>query len=36
VTRQIVAASKLFDLKVYDHLIVARSGIASFNELGLM
>jgi DNA repair protein RadC len=36
VTRQIVCASTLFDLKVYDHLIVARSGIASFHELGLM
>jgi DNA repair protein RadC len=36
VTRQIVAASRTLDLTVHDHLIVARSGIASFHELGLM
>jgi DNA repair protein RadC len=35
-TRNIVFACNVFDLRVHDHLIVARSGIASFHELGLM
>ncbi|MFC5345333.1 RadC family protein [Brevundimonas staleyi] len=36
VTRLIVEAAAVFDLRVHDHLIVAREGTASFRALGLM
>ena len=36
VTRRVVAACRTLDIIVHDHLIVARSGIASFYELGLL
>lgn len=36
ITKQIVAAAKLFGLQVHDHLIVGREGTASLRALGLM
>ena len=36
VTRRVVAACRTLGITVHDHLIVARSGIASFRELGLL
>lgn len=36
VTRQIVEAAKLFNIKVHDHLIVGRDGATSFRTLGLI
>ena len=36
VTRRVVAACRALDIIVHDHLIVARRGIASFRELGLL
>ncbi|MBJ7484134.1 MAG: DNA repair protein RadC [Pseudomonadota bacterium] len=36
VTRQIVDASKLFGIKVHDHLVVGRGHTASFRTLGLL
>lgn len=36
VTQQIVSAAKLFNLQVYDHLVVGREGTSSFRTLGLL
>jgi len=36
VTQQLVAAGRLLDLPVYDHVIIGRSTYASFAELGLL
>lgn len=36
VTRQIVDAAKLFNIKVHDHLIVGRDGATSFRTMGLI
>lgn len=36
ITREIVAAAKLLSIVVHDHVIVARSGVASLRQLGLM
>jgi DNA repair protein RadC len=36
VTQQMVAAGRLLDLPVYDHVIIGRSTYASFAELGLL
>lgn len=36
VTREIVDAAKLFNIKVHDHLIVGRDGATSFRTLGLI
>lgn len=35
-TRKIVAAAEVFDLKVHDHLVIGRHGSASLRGLGLM
>lgn len=35
-TRKIVQAADLLELKVHDHLVIAREGTASFRSLGLM
>ena len=35
-TRQIVAAARVFAIAVHDHVVVGRSDIASFKALGLM
>lgn len=35
-TRQIVAAARVLNLVVHDHLVVAREGVASLKALGLM
>jgi len=36
ITREIVAAAQTVSVKVHDHLVVARNGIASFKSLGLL
>jgi DNA repair protein RadC len=36
VTKQLVAAGRLLDLPVYDHVIVGKERYASFAELGLL
>jgi DNA repair protein RadC len=36
ITREIVAAAKLFQIVVHDHLVVGRHGVASFKSLGLL
>jgi len=36
VTQQLVAAGRLLDLPVYDHVIIGRSTYASFAELALL
>jgi DNA repair protein RadC len=35
-TKQVVAAARTLDIAVHDHLIVARGGVASLKQLGLM
>lgn len=35
-TRQVVDAAAVFDIKVHDHVIVGREGTASFRALGLI
>lgn len=35
-TRRVVEAARVFDIKVHDHVIVGREGTASFRALGLM
>lgn len=35
-THKIVAAARVFDLQVHDHLVVGREGTASLKQLGLM
>ncbi|MDE2353073.1 MAG: DNA repair protein [Alphaproteobacteria bacterium] len=35
-TREIVAAAKALRIAVHDHIVVARSGTASFKSLGLL
>ncbi|MBB5745687.1 RadC family protein [Brevundimonas variabilis] len=35
-TKKVVAAARVFDLPVHDHLIVGRAGTASLRSLGLM
>lgn len=36
ITREIVAAAEAIGVKVHDHLIVGRDGVASFKSLGLL
>jgi DNA repair protein RadC len=36
VTRDIVAAAEMISVKVHDHLVMGRDGVASFNSLGLL
>jgi DNA repair protein RadC len=36
ITRQIVAAAKALDVRVHDHLVIGRNGVASFKSLGLL
>ena len=35
-TRQVIEAGKALNVQVHDHLIVARDGVSSFKQLGLM
>ena len=35
-THKVVDAAKVFDIQVYDHLVVGREGTASFRSMGLM
>ena len=35
-TRQVIEAAQALELTVHDHLVVARDGVASFKQLGLM
>jgi DNA repair protein RadC len=35
-TREIAAAAKTLGLAVHDHLVIGRSGHASFKSLGLL
>ncbi len=35
-TRKVVDAARVFDILVYDHLVVGREGTASFRQLGLI
>ena len=36
ITRQIVASAKALDVRVHDHLVIGRNGVASFKSLGLL
>ncbi|MFT3727072.1 MAG: DNA repair protein RadC [Terricaulis sp.] len=36
ITRQVVAAAKALDIRVHDHLVIGRNGVASFKSLGLL
>lgn len=36
ITRLIVAAAKALDVRVHDHLVIGRNGVASFKNLGLL
>lgn len=35
-TREIAAAAKALNIAVHDHLVIGRSGHASFKSLGLL
>ena len=36
VTREIIAAADAISVKVHDHLVIGRDGVASFKTLGLL
>ena len=36
ITKKVVEATKLFDIKLLDHVIVGKDGFRSLNEMGLM
>ena len=36
ITRKVVDATKLFDIKLLDHVIVGKDGFRSLNEMGMM
>lgn len=36
ITREIVAAADAISVRVHDHLVIGRDGVASFKSLGLL
>jgi DNA repair protein RadC len=36
ITREIVAAAETVSVRVHDHLVIGRNGVASFKSLGLL
>jgi DNA repair protein RadC len=36
ITREVVAAVETISVRVHDHLVIGRNGVASFKSLGLL